>query len=527
MQSNRYDVVVIGAGMTGAGAALDAASRGYRVALIDARDLGAGTTAKSSKMVHGGLRYLQQREFRLVSENLRERQRLLDNAPHLVRPLRFLLPVAGRSSPVDHARRLGYGAALWAYDLSGGWRIGQRHHRLSADELHRELPAIARERLGGGFAYLDARGDDTRVALTAARTAALDFGADVANYVAATAIERDATGRVVAVSARDQRTGVDFAITTTTVLNAAGVWSDQVRALGDPRAAPAITPAKGVHLVVPRERLDITTAAVLDAPGGRLVFAIPFEDAPYVYFGTTDTPYAGALDDPPCDPPDIAYLLETVNRWAASPLDVADVSGLWAGLRPLLAPRGRSASVRTTDLSRRHQVLDDGSGVVHVTGGKWTTYRQMGQDAVDVLGRYLGARPCRTASLRLHGAGAFVAATPLEERLARRYGDETPAITSLIARDATLAEPIVPGQDYCRAELIHGVRAEMALTLEDLLARRTRAHLHDARATAAAAADLARLVAPELGWDAADVASEVANYRAHAEHEFAAAGIPW
>ncbi len=527
MASETYDVVVVGGGMTGAGVALDAASRGFHVALVESHDLGSGTTAKSSKMVHGGLRYLQQHEFRLVYENLRERQRLLENAPHLVRPLPFVIPMDGARRPADHAVRQGYAAALWLYDLTGGWRIGERHHRLTSTQLRELLPAVAPAHLTGGFTYLDARGDDSRVALAAARTAALDFGADVANYVTACGFEHGRDGRVRAVTARDELGGRDISIATRSVVNATGVWSDGVRRLADRNAPPVIVPAKGVHLVVPRHRLEASSAAVLGARGGRIIFVIPFEDAPYVYFGTTDTPYQGSLDDPQCTPEDVAYLLDTVNQWTASALTPADVTGLWAGLRPLLAPSGRRASVRTTDLSRRHRVVDDGSGMVHVTGGKWTTYRQMGQDAVDALAPYLGERPCRTARLPLRGAGPFEPSTPLEARLRRRYGSETPAVTELIARDPSLADIAIPGQDYCRAEVVYAVRAEMAMTLEDVLERRTRAHLHDARATARAAHLVARLVGDELGWDGARRDQAVEDYRRRARHEFAAAGIPW
>ena len=527
MATERYDVVVVGAGMTGAGVALDAASRGYRVALVESHDLGSGTTAKSSKMVHGGLRYLQQHEFRLVYENLRERQRLLENAPHLVRPLPFVLPMDGSRRPSGHARCQGYGAALWLYDITGGWRIGERHHRVTPAQLRDLLPAVAPAHLTGGFSYLDARGDDSRVALAATRTAALDYGADVANYLTATAFERGRDGRVRAVTARDELTGSVVSIATRAVVNAAGVWSDGVRRLVDSDAPPVITPAKGVHLTVPRHRLEVSSAAVLGARGGRIIFVIPFEDAPYVYFGTTDTPYQGSLDDPRCTPDDVAYLLETVNQWTASQITPADVTGLWAGLRPLLAPTGRRTSVRTTDLSRRHRVVDDGNGVVHVTGGKWTTYRQMSQDAVDALAPYLGTRPCRTVRLPWRGAGPFVPSTPLETRLQRRYGDETPALTAMITHDPTLAEIAIPGQDYCRAEMLYAVRAEMAVTLEDVLERRTRAHLHDARAAAAAAPEVARLIGPELGWDDARCDEAAASYRQHARQEFATAGIPW
>ena len=339
MSTSSYDVVVIGAGMTGAGVALDAASRGLRVALIDRGDIASGTSSKSSKMVHGGLRYLQQKEFRLVYENLRERQRLLNNAPYLVEPLPFLIPLFGTNGVASKALVRGYSTALRLYDLSGGWRIGHRYRRITREETLTHLPTLQTNRLVAGFLYYDARGDDARVALTLAKTAALTYNAQVATYVKALGVTKNTEGRVVAVHVRDELSQDEFDIDTVSVVNATGVWADDVFTMTEHEPSHRITPAKGVHVSVPRDRLPADVAAVFSVPNDRRsVFVVPFQDGAYTYVGTTDTAYDGSLDDPLCTPEDVAYLLGAVNASTSSNLDVNDVTGVWAGLRPLLAP---------------------------------------------------------------------------------------------------------------------------------------------------------------------------------------------
>ncbi len=523
-----FDVVVIGAGMTGAGVALDAASRGLRVALIDGGDLASGTSSKSSKMVHGGLRYLQQREFRLVYENLRERQRLLENAPFLVRPLPFLIPLFGSNGVASRTIVRGYATALWLYDLAGGWRIGHRHRKISRHEAASMFPTLRTDRLVAGFLYYDARGDDARVALIAARTAALDFDATVANYVSAIGVEHGPDGRVGAVRARDAKTGETFSITTHSVVNATGVWADEVIAMSQSQPAATITPAKGVHISVASARLPAMAAAVLAVPNDRRsIFVVPFEDAPYTFVGTTDTAYDGDLNDPACTPDDVNYLLDAVNASTDSALTIDDVTGVWAGLRPLLTPPlGQTISARTSDLSRRHRVTDSGDGVIHVTGGKWTTYRQMAQDAVDALGRYVGRTPVRTKALRFHGTGSWRPTTDLETHLYRRYGEDASVILAMIHEDPALGEQPIRQQPYRLAEYVYATRFEMATSLIDLLSRRTRAHLHDARATLESAPIVARAVGAALGWDDQRIDAEVAAYRELVHHEFSRAGLP-
>ncbi|HUY16973.1 MAG TPA: glycerol-3-phosphate dehydrogenase/oxidase [Acidimicrobiales bacterium] len=528
LTTSSFDLVVIGAGMTGAGVALDAASRGLRVALIDSDDIASGTSSKSSKMVHGGLRYLQQKEFRLVYENLRERQRLLSNVPYLVHPLPFLIPLFGSNGVVSKALVKGYATALRIYDLSGGWRIGHRYRRINREETLAHLPTLRTERLVAGFLYYDARGDDARVALTLAKTAALNFHANVANYVRAVDVMKDANGRVDGVACRDELSKREFTIRTRSVVNATGVWADSIFTLTEHQPSHRVTPAKGVHVSVARDRLPADVAAVLNVPNDRRsIFVVPFDDAPFTFVGTTDTAYDGPIDDPTCTPDDISYLLATVNAATTSNLTTDDVTGVWAGLRPLLAPvKGKTISERTADLSRRHQVTDSGDGVVHVTGGKWTTYRQMAEDAVDALKPYVNdLGRVRTKSLRLHGVGEWRPTDELGTHLYRRFGADAVSVLDLINVDSSLGEIAIKGQPYVRAEFIFSVRNEMATSLVDLLTRRTRAHLHDARATLDAARSIATLVAADMGWSDAVVLAQVDAYRSLVEHEFSAAGL--
>jgi len=546
MTSERFDVLVIGGGITGAGVALDAAARGLRTALVERRDFGSGTSSKSSKLVHGGLRYLQQREFALVRENLAERRRLLVNAPHLVSPLAFVIPLLGAGGVASEALARGYSTALWAYDLSGGLRIGHRHRRLSTPEVLASLPALRPDRVASGFEYHDAFADDARLTLAVVRSAVLDHGAVAANYSPVAGLLTGAGATVdgaVLEDGTEVRAGV--------VVNATGVWADHVDALREPGRRPTLRPAKGIHITVRQSRLPVRTAAVLPVPGdSRSIFVVPWGDR--VYLGTTDTEHTGPLDDPQCTPGDVAYLLGAANAALGEPLQVSDVVGSWAGLRPLL---DEVRSRRTSDLSRRHRVTAD-ENVVTVTGGKLTTYRKMAADAVDRVVAILGHGASRspTAALPLHGSDgarsagaggppgrrhpagraddsgpALDAAGGLDPttsaHLASRYGSEAEAVTALVAADPDLGRPLVAGLPYLRAEAVHAARAEMAHTLDDVLSRRTRSLLLARDASAAAAADVARLLAPELGWSASRAAEEAASYVAAAARERAAAGL--
>ena len=537
LATRAFDLLVIGGGMTGTGIAVDAAARGLSVALIERGDFASGTSSKSSKMVHGGLRYLQQNEFGLVYENLHERQRLLRNAPHLVSPLPFLIPLFGKDGMVSKTVARAYKTALWLYDLTGGWRIGKRHRNIDRTEVVQHFPNLDVSALVAGFVYYDARGDDARVALTLARTAA-DHGAIVANYAEATRFLHDATGRVTGAVVTPRAPGeaeTPFEVSARVVVNAAGVWADEVSWLEEGVTEQTISPAKGVHISVPADRLPCDIAAVIPVPKDkRSIFVVPWYESPYTFLGTTDTSYDGPIDDPRCEAEDVDYLLDAINALTSSKLTRADVTGVWAGLRPLIKPAaGKKVSARTADLSRRHKVETSAEGVVLVTGGKWTTYRKMAEDAVDEVGRQLpGTAKCPTRSLPLHGSpGKKQISVPgvsseLGTHLANRYGTDAPAVAALITTDARLADPVADTLPYIGAEVIWAVRSEMAVTLEDVLSRRTRAQLQNARATAEAADRVADLMASELGWDATLRAAQVDHLLGIISAEAASAGLP-
>lgn len=541
-----FDVLVIGGGVTGCGCALDAASRGLRVGLIERDDFASGTSSKSSKMVHGGLRYLQQGNFQLVYEALRERQRLRNNAPHLVKVLPFLLPVlTGRGSPVPRklARMLGW--AMWVYDLTGGARIGKLHERLDAEEAIAHFPTLRPERVNSAYLYYDARADDARLTLALARTAAIDFGAVVANGVSLVAFDHDDDGKVIGVQA--EADGERFTIATRSVVNATGVWADDVRAIDEGTHPDSIRPAKGIHISVPWDKVRNDIAAVIPVSADkRSIFVVPWYDSanpdgtPQVtYLGTTDTDYEGSLDDPKCTPEDIEYLLSAANAILTEPIGPDDVLGTWAGLRPLVKGKGSA----TKDLSRAHRVGVAPSGVVTITGGKLTTYREMAEDTIDDIVTFLGTdlhrRPtrCRTAKLPLRGASGYEAMlesgsdsaviTPaMVTHLADRFGGEARILLAMIEADPTLVEPLVEGLAYLRVEAVYAARYEMARTVDDVLSRRTRARLLARDASAEAAESVAELIAPVLGLDADAIQAQAESYRALIDAERAAPGLP-
>ena len=481
--------------------ALDAASRGLRTALVERDDFGSGTSSRSSKLVHGGLRYLSQGDYRLVAQALAERQRLLRNAPHLVRPLPFLVPAYGSRT---HLRAVG--SALWLYDLTGGFRIGSLHRRLSAGEALRHAPALRANGLVGAHLYLDAQADDARLTLAVLRTAVLDHRAVAANQVSATGLLRGDGGRVAGARV-DAGDGRAFDVRARVVVGAAGVWADELRGDG----ARSIRPAKGIHITLPARVAPADVALVLTAPAdGRSVFVVPWPDADRIYVGTTDTDYDGPLDDPTVTAEDVDYLLAALNAGLSTRVTAGDVTGSWAGLRPLVA--GGPPGSRSADLSRRHRVDRPVDGLVTIGGGKLTTYRAMAEDTVDEVQRALGARrtPCRTRRLALHGAPAG----PVTGHLATRYGTDARVVAAMVDADPGLAGALVPTLPYLRAEAVYAARYEMARSVDDVLSRRTRAELLDRAASREAAPDVARLLAPELGWSDEEAAAEAARYRA-------------
>ena len=550
-----FDLVVVGGGITGAGVALDAASRGLRTALVERGDFASGTSSKSSKLVHGGLRYLQQKELRLVRESLTERRLLLQNAPHLVEPLTFLVPLFGRGGVVDKAVARTFATALWMYDLAGGWRIGKRHRRITAAELSSHFPTLRTDRLVAGFVYYDARTDDARLTLAILRTAVLEHGAVAVNYAPAVGFLHDERGRVTGVRVAPvaeprsgswlsrppatERSADSFELRARAVVNATGVWADELRRLDDVAFRTSIRPAKGIHLTVPRDKLPCDLAAVLPVPKDRRsIFVVPWGE--HTYLGTTDTDYEGPLDDPRVEPDDVAYVLRAVNAVVSSPVLAEDVTASWAGLRPLLASNahGRAPSARTSDLSRRHQVGRAPSGLVSITGGKLTTYRKMAADTVDAVQHELGSAPgpCRTKHLRLRGSDGASALRARElahdlgidaevlDCLVRRYGGETSAVLGLTVERPELRARLVQGLAHLEAEVVYAARYEMATCVEDVLSRRTRALLLDAGAAAAAAPRTAELLAAELGWVATRMRDEIAGMVAIEQHDLAATG---
>jgi glycerol-3-phosphate dehydrogenase len=555
LAGENFDVVVVGGGITGAGVALDAASRGLRTALVEQGDFASGTSSKSSKMVHGGLRYLQQHDFGLVRQSLSERRLLLQNAPHLVEPLTLLIPLFGKGGTVDRATARAYSTALWMYDLAGGWRIGKRHHRITAQELASHFPTLRTDRLVAGFVYYDAWADDARLTLAVLRTAVLEHAAVAVNYAPVVGLIHDATSHLTGVRVApvaEPRSGTRLTESSGTdasadvievrakvVVNATGVWADGLHRLDDASSPTSIRPAKGIHLTVPRVKLPCDLATVLPVQKDRRsITVIPWNE--HTYLGTTDTDYSGPLDDPRVEQRDITYVLNAVNAAVSSPLRPEDVTASWAGLRPLLATtgaRGRAPSSRTADLSRRHKVERSASGLITVTGGKLTTYRKMAADTVDAVQRELGSTgvASRTKRLRLRGSEPVNALQAREladslgldahvlDHLQRRYGGETMAVLGLSIDRPELRARLVDGLAHLEAEVVYAARFEMATCVDDVLSRRTRALLLDARSAAAAAVRTAELLADELGWDSARVREECAAFASIGQHDLAAA----
>jgi glycerol-3-phosphate dehydrogenase len=527
LATESFDVLVVGGGATGLGVALDAATRGLRVALVEKDDFSSGTSSKSSKLIHGGLRYLQQGEIGLVYEALHERQRLLRNAPHLVSILPFMIPVLTRDGVISKRIARALGSALWMYDLTGGWRIGKLHRRLKAERALRHVPTMPEANLSSAYLYYDATADDSRLCLALARTAEAN-GAVVINHCAMQSLHHGPDGRLTGARVRLAE-GEEYDVSASTVVNAAGVWSDRIRAADEGADPRSIRPAKGVHLTIPWRLVRNDIAVVIPVKRDkRSLFVVPWipngdGTYQYTYVGTTDTDFSGGVDDSQCSVEDVDYVLEALNAAIDGEVRREDVTGVWSGLRPLVAS---ASSGKTADLSRRHRVETSPSGLVTVTGGKLTTYRKMAEHVVDAVTARLGRRaPCRTRRLTLVGGDDFDRAR-LEGRdahLAGRFGTEAADVRALVAEDGSLAEPLVPGLPYLRAEAIWAVRHEQAFTLDDVLTRRTRARLLDRRATLAAAPAVAELIAPELGWDARECVRQVADFAAECEREERAA----
>jgi glycerol-3-phosphate dehydrogenase len=526
MTGSELDVLVVGGGVVGAGAALDAVTRGLTTAIVEERDWASGTSSRSSKLIHGGLRYLEMLDFGLVREALRERGLLLDRiAPHLVRPVPFLYPLQHRVWERAYA---GTGVALYdAMAYTSGTAHGLRHHRhLSRSQALREAPCLRKDSLTGAIQYWDAQEDDARFTMTVVRTA-VSFGALAANRAKVTGFLRQGE-RVAGARVTDQETGAEFEVRAKQVINATGVWTDDTQAMADTRGQFHVRASKGIHLVVPRDRLPSSTGLILRTEKS-VLFVIPW--GRHWIIGTTDTDWHLAKDHPAATAQDIDYLLEHINSVINSPLTREDVEGVYAGLRPLLSGEEES----TSKLSREHVVGHPVPGLVVVAGGKFTTYRVMAADAVDEAARTMDARipdSC-TAELPLLGADGYrplwnqrraLAVTSgihvaRVEHLLNRYGACVNELLDLIRADPSLAQPLPGADDYLAVEARYAVTHEGAMHLEDVLTRRTRISIEAWDRGVAAAPEVADLIADLLGWTDDDKKNEVDRYLARVTAE--------
>ena len=526
MAENELDILVVGGGVVGAGTALDAVTRGLTTAIIEARDWASGTSSRSSKLIHGGLRYLEMLDFGLVREALRERGLLLDRiAPHLVKPVPFLYPLQHRLWERGYA---GAGVALYdAMAYTSGTAHGLHHHRhLTRRQALREAPCLRKDALTGAIQYWDAQVDDARFTMTVVRTAA-SFGALAANRAKVTGFLRQGE-RVTGARVTDLETGEEFEVRAKQVINATGVWTDDTQAMADTRGQFHVRASKGIHLVVPRDRLPSSTGLILRTEKS-VLFVIPW--GRHWIIGTTDTDWTLAKDHPAASAQDIDYLLEHVNSVLNSPLTREDVEGVYAGLRPLLSGEEES----TSKLSREHVVGHPVPGLVVVAGGKFTTYRVMAADAVDEAARTMDARvpdSC-TAELPLIGADGYrplwnqrraLAATfgihvARVEHLLNRYGACVHELLDMLRADPSLAAPLPGADDYLAVEAKYAVTHEGALHLEDVLTRRTRISIEAWDRGVAAAPEVADLMAGLLGWTDEAKKREIDRYLARVAAE--------
>lgn len=540
MAREPFDVLVIGGGITGAGVALDAAARGYSVALVERNDFASGTSSKSTKLAHGGIRYLPQFDFALVHEALIERGLMLENVPFLVRPIRFVLPIYKQDRhpvglPVTLPGGLGTGLVLdiglWLYDLLAGKHNIARHKRIKREEALKLAPSLIPDGLKEAFLYYDAQLDDARLTLTTLRTAAR-WNAAIANHAEVIGFDRQ-DGRLTAAAVRDRLTGQEFALRARHFVNAGGIFAERVEALTGEEPQIEVQPSKGVHLVVSRERVRVREDAIVlpETEDQRLIFVIPWETRAII--GTTDTG-GGDLDHPVASEEDIAYLLRHVNRYLNINLTQEHVLSTYAGYRPLVRSRDKRQGKQ---LSRTHAVIESKVGLVSIVGGKLTTWRRMAQDTVDRLAErdqkplihpteklpLLGAERWKEVSIELQRRGEKMRLSgEVIEHLGFYYGSEALDILDLIEQDPSLGQPLVGDLPYLRAEVVHSSRAEMALTLEDMLARRTRIAIEDHLHGVEVAEQVAELMAVQLGWSPGQMREQINAYRAWAGKE----GLP-
>ncbi|MGY3088158.1 glycerol-3-phosphate dehydrogenase [Hymenobacter sp. UYAg731] len=498
-----WDLIVIGGGATGLGVALDGISRGYKTLLLEKADFAKGTSSRSTKLVHGGVRYLAQGDIGLVREALHERGLLLQNAPHLCHNQAFIIPnYTWWGGPF-------YTIGLKLYDLlAGRLSLGASTH-LSRAETLRQLPGLRPAGLRGGVLYHDGQFDDARLAVNLAQTC-IERGGTALNYCPVRGLLKDARGRVAGVRATDQETGREYELRAKTVVNATGIFVDEIRQFDEPKAAPLVQPSQGVHLVLDQSFLPGAAALMIPhTDDGRVLFAVPWLGR--LVLGTTDTPVPTATLEPRAQEAEIEFLLRTAAQYLTRAPTRADVLSVFVGLRPLAA--STAGSTKTKEVSRRHKIVASASGLVTITGGKWTTYRRMGQDTIDraiALGQ-LPAAASQTAHLAIHGATSSAENASGPAHLAA-YGSDQPALLKLIADTPALSTKLDAQFDFLQAEVVWAARHELARTVEDVLARRVRLLFLDAVAALRAAPTVASLLAEELGHDAAWQARQVAAF---------------
>ena len=499
--SRTWDMLIIGGGATGLGCAIDSASRGYRTLLVDGSDFAKGTSSRSTKLIHGGIRYLQQGNVSLVLEALKERGLLRQNAPHLVHDLPFVVP------NYDWWEAPFYGIGLRVYDMLAGKLGFGRSRILTRDETLERLPTLETKGLRGGVIYYDGQFDDARLAINMAQTAA-ELGGTLLNYARVTDLIKSDDGVVTGARATELLGDVELELRAKVVVNATGAWSDSIRRMDDPDARSMIQPSQGVHLVLDKSFLPGDSAIMVPhTDDGRVLFAIPWYDR--VVVGTTDTPVEEALLEPRPLEEEVEFLLAHTARYLTKNPTREDVLSIFAGIRPLVASDGEG---ETAALSRDHTLHITSSGLVTIAGGKWTTYRKMAEDTVDQAATLAGLeeRPCVTRELRIHGfhqnAGTF---GELEH-----YGADAPHIRDLFRERPGLEKPLHPRLPHREGVVVWAVRKEMAVTVEDVLARRSRALLWDARAAMEAAPRVASLMAEELGRDRSWRRDQVEAFRA-------------
>ncbi|GAB5405209.1 MAG: glycerol-3-phosphate dehydrogenase/oxidase [Aureliella sp.] len=483
-----WDIVVIGGGATGIAVALDAAARELDVLLLERADFGQGTSSRSTKLVHGGVRYLKQGNITLVRDALRERTLLRNNAPHLVHDLQFLIPCRGLWE------RFFYGTGMKAYDFLASSQNFGRSRRVSTAEALVQAPALRKDKVRGAVLYHDGQFDDARLLINMARTAH-DQGACLLNYMPVTNINKTLDGSISGVAATDRETGENYDIDANCVINAAGPFCDHVRRLDDGDAEPMLAHSQGVHLVLPKHFFPGETAVIVPkTPDGRVVFIIPWHGR--VLVGTTDTPIPDAVPEPSAKAEEIQFLLAMAAEYLTKPPQLSDVLSVFTGIRPLV--KG-DKSARTASLSRDHAIRVSTAGLITITGGKWTTVREMAEACVDRATQEanLGATACMTKDLRLHGHTE----STTNGNPRAFYGSDLVAIEQLESDNAALAVPMCESLSIRKSDVVWAVRHEMARTVEDVLARRTRCILLDCTAAARVAPEVAQVMAGELGYD--------------------------